>query len=281
MSEYTVLIAEDEEIILQSLMRLPRWEELGFSTVIGAKNGQDGLEKIERYHPDLVVTDVKMPFLDGIGMLERSIGPLGYKAVIISGYEEFSFAKRAISLGVSEYLLKPIDIDELEEVVRRLLDQLPSARRQSELGELPAFCREQARAVLDIEAVRAAPIHNKDVLSLLDYITRHYAERFSLAQLSEQYHISSSYLNGKFKNATGYAINDFVNRYRILRSMLLLTGSDMRIYEVAQAVGFEDYKYFIMVFKKYMGVPPAKFFETADRAPGEPDSGRPAQTEKE
>lgn len=118
MSEYTVLIAEDEEIILQSLMRLPRWEELGFSTVIGAKNGQDGLEKIERYHPDLVVTDVKMPFLDGIGMLERSIGALGYKAIIISGYEEFSFAKRAISLGVSEYLLKPIDIDELEEVVR-------------------------------------------------------------------------------------------------------------------------------------------------------------------
>ena len=169
MSEYTVLIAEDEEIILQSLMRLPRWEELGFSTVIGAKNGQDGLEKIERYHPDLVVTDVKMPFLDGIGMLERSIGALGYKAIIISGYEEFSFAKRAISLGVSEYLLKPIDIDELEEVVRRLLDQLPSAHRQSELGELPAFCREQARAVLDIEAVRAAPIHNKDVLSLLDY----------------------------------------------------------------------------------------------------------------
>ena len=281
MSEYTVLIAEDEEIILQSLMRLPRWEELGFSTVIGAKNGQDGLEKIERYHPDLVVTDVKMPFLDGIGMLERSIGALGYKAVIISGYEEFSFAKRAISLGVSEYLLKPIDIDELEEVVRRLLDQLPSARRQSELGELPAFCREQARAVLEIDPVRAAPSNNEDARSLLDYITRHYAERFSLAQLSEQYHISSSYLNGKFKNATGYAINDFVNRYRILRSMLLLTGSDMRIYEVAQAVGFEDYKYFIMVFKKYMGVPPAKFFETADRAPGEPDSGRPAQTEKE
>ena len=137
MSEYTVLIAEDEEIILQSLMRLPRWEELGFSTVIGAKNGQDGLEKIERYHPDLVVTDVKMPFLDGIGMLERSIGALGYKAIIISGYEEFSFAKRAISLGVSEYLLKPIDIDELEEVVRRLLDQLPSAHRQSELGSFP------------------------------------------------------------------------------------------------------------------------------------------------
>ena len=93
--------------------------------------------------------------------------------------------------------------------------------------------------------------------------------------------VSSSYLNGKFKNATGYAINDFVNRYRILRSMPLLTGSDMRIYEVARAVGFEDYKYFIMVFKKYLGVSPAKFFETADRAPGESDSGRPAQTEKE
>lgn len=63
--------------------------------------------------------------------------------------------------------------------------------------------------------------------------------------------------------------------------MPLLTGSDMRIYEVARAVGFEDYKYFIMVFKKYLGVSPAKFFETVDRAPGESDSGRPAQTEKE
>ncbi len=281
MREYTVVIAEDEEIILQSLIRLPHWKELGFSRVIGARNGQQGLESIKEHRPDLVVTDVKMPFLDGIGMLEKSIEEYGYKAVIISGYEEFSFAKRAISLGVSEYLLKPIDIEELEGVVRRLLDKLPATRRQSELEALPESCREQARAMLDIDAVRRAPIHNRDVLSLLDYISEHFAERFSLSQLSEQYHISSSYLNGKFKNATGYALNDFVNRYRILRSMLLLTGSDLRVYEVAQAVGFEDYKYFIMVFKKYLGVSPAKFFEISQPTVPEPrGSAGTAQTEE-
>lgn len=281
MGEYTVVIVEDEEIILKSLMRIPPWEQFGFSSVIGAGNGQQGLEMIEAHRPDLVVTDVKMPFLDGISMLERSIDRFGYKAIIISGYEEFSFAKRAISLGVSEYLLKPIDIDELEAVVRRLLDKLPSAQRRSQLDALPGAYQQKAREVLDIDAVRAAPIHNRDVLSLLDYVAEHYAERFSLSHLAEQYHISSSYLNGKFKNATGYAFNDFVNRYRIVKSMLLLTGSDARIYEVAQAVGFEDYKYFIMVFKKYLGISPARFFETAGSALETPKLDEPGNTEKE
>ena len=105
---------------------------------------------------------------------------------------------------------------------------------------------------------------NEQVQKLLDYIRLHYHEKISLSELSEAYGFSSTYLNTKFKQETNYTFNDFLNRYRILQATDLLRQNRLKVYEVAEAVGFQDYKYFNQVFKKYVGQAPGKFINKLD-----------------
>ena len=98
---YRVLLVEDEDIIRRGLLFAVDWLRSDCVVVGEAVDGADGLQKIAELTPDIVITDVKMPYLDGLGMLEQSRGS-GYEAIILSGYDEFSYAKKAISLDVAE-----------------------------------------------------------------------------------------------------------------------------------------------------------------------------------
>ena len=127
-----VLLVEDEDIIRRGLLYAVDWLKEDCVVVGEAIDGVDGLEKIDTLRPDIVITDVKMPYLDGLGMLEQS-RDRGYEAIILSGYDEFSYAKRAISLDVTEYLLKPVDFDALHESLVRAKERL---RRRAETRRL-------------------------------------------------------------------------------------------------------------------------------------------------
>lgn len=117
---YKVLIVEDEDIMRKGLMFMPKWQEIDCIVVGEAANGKEGLEKIQKHKPDIVIVDINMPVMDGLEMLEKSIREYGYDAIIISGYGEFDYARRGISLGVSEYLLKPVNYSKLYEAIRKI-----------------------------------------------------------------------------------------------------------------------------------------------------------------
>ena len=117
---HKVLIVEDEDIMRKGLMFMPKWQEVDCIVVGEAVSGQDGLEKIRRLQPDIVIVDINMPVMDGLEMLEKSIEEYGYDAIIVSGYGEFEYAQKGISLGVTEYLLKPIDYTKLYEAIRKI-----------------------------------------------------------------------------------------------------------------------------------------------------------------
>ena len=106
---YKVLLVEDEEIIRKGLMYLVDWEKEDCVVVGEAGDGVEGTEKIRKLRPDMVITDVRMPFLSGLDMLEQTRS-IPYAAIVISGYDEFEYAKRAIKLGVKDYIVKPIDL---------------------------------------------------------------------------------------------------------------------------------------------------------------------------
>lgn len=118
---YTVIIADDEEEIRKRIVRKVKWEELGFRVVGEAENGIEALEMIEKMEPDLLLTDIRMPFLSGIELARqvREIRPT-VQIAFLSGFDEFSYAQQAIQYNVISYILKPISSNELTEEMRKI-----------------------------------------------------------------------------------------------------------------------------------------------------------------
>ncbi|USF26840.1 HTH-type transcriptional activator RhaR [Firmicutes bacterium ASF500] len=129
MEEYRVLLADDEEEIRTGISRKIDWPRLGFSLVGEAGNGEEALELAEQLRPDVVLTDIKMPFMDGLELCRRLRQSLpAAKLVVFSGFDDFEYARQAVSMGVSEYILKPINAPELTAVLTKLREQLDRQR---------------------------------------------------------------------------------------------------------------------------------------------------------
>lgn len=125
MNNYTLLLVDDEEEVVQIIIKKLNWEALGFSVVGYASNGVKALEMVEEFQPDVVMTDIKMPYMDGIE-LTRKIKE-NYpetKVLVFTGFDEFEYAKEAVHMGVEEYILKPINSIELSEVFSQLREKL-------------------------------------------------------------------------------------------------------------------------------------------------------------
>ena len=110
MNLYTVLLVDDEEEVIRVIMKKLNWENLGFSVIGYANNGIKALEMVEEYQPDVVMTDIRMPYMDG---LELSHGiRMEYpatKLLLFTGFDEFEYAKEAIHLKIADYILKPVN----------------------------------------------------------------------------------------------------------------------------------------------------------------------------
>lgn len=121
MNRYSVLLVDDEEFVFQVMMKKLNWEEMGFSIDGYARNGVEALEKADELQPDVVMTDIKMPYMDGLTLCRKlkELNP-NIKVIIFSGFDDFEFAKEAIKLEAEEYILKPIDSEELRSVFERI-----------------------------------------------------------------------------------------------------------------------------------------------------------------
>ncbi len=137
MGAYRVILVDDEEEIRRGIARRIDWKKLGFELIGDAENGQEALEKIEQLEPDVVMTDIRMPFMDGLTLCARIRQKYpSMKLLLFSGYDDFEYAKQAIKLNVSEYILKPVKMEELSGIlirVRRKLDEEIEQRRNIDL----------------------------------------------------------------------------------------------------------------------------------------------------
>ena len=136
MDTYTVLLVDDEEEVIQVIMRKINWEGLGFSVIGYANNGVKALEMVEEFQPDVVMTDIKMPYMDGMELANHIKAEYPTtKILFFTGFDEFDYAKEAIHLEAEEYILKPVNSVELINVFTQLkikLDQEISEKRSVE-----------------------------------------------------------------------------------------------------------------------------------------------------
>lgn len=167
MGLYRIMLVDDEEEVRKAIIRKMDWEQLGFTVVGDAENGQEALEKLEQLEPDVVITDIRMPYMDGLTLTARIREKYpSMKILIFSGYDDFDYAKQAIKLHVSEYILKPVNGQELAVILNRIranLDEEIEQRRnidrlrESYLGSLPIlrelFLNDLVRRTTDVAAV--------------------------------------------------------------------------------------------------------------------------------
>ena len=242
-----VLIVEDENLIRKKLLHFIDYDALGMVVVADGSNGVEGVDLIKKYQPDIVLADINMPEKDGLDMIKET---LDYDciAIIISGYDYFSYAQRALKYGVTDYLLKPISLDDLKEALINAREIIYKKRNViSQKTDL--------ENAVDISLNPL--IKDSTVLEMIDYIKNNYEEKISISDLSKELAYSESMLNRKFKKEVHITFNEYLNRYRINKAIDLLKNSDYNITEIAYMCGYSSAKYFARVFKKYLGMSPS------------------------
>lgn len=243
-----VLVVEDEEMIRRGIVLAVDWAALGCVVVGEAANGEDGLEAVERYAPSLIITDLKMPRMDGIEML-RQLRERGSDAfvIILTAYDSFEYAQSALRLGAVDFLLKPFHDGDLELAVTALRRRLESKHNQ-ESPLIPGIKKGDK---------------SKYVLETMAYISDHYNDpAISVGSIAAHLCISEGHLSHTFKKETDYTLLNYLTRYRIHKAMELLRDCRVKVYEVADMVGYKDITYFSATFKKVVGITPSEYQDT-------------------
>ncbi len=273
-----LLIAEDEEIIRKGLVMSPAWPKYDCVVVGAARDGVEGLELIRKEHPDIVLADIRMPRMDGIRMIREGLKDWDFYSIILTSYSEFELARQAIQVGVSAYLLKPVDEDELAETLEELKKKIQHAMKSEQaerISQDPATPEDGSWQVFELAK------HSTDyyVRETWRMVRDHYQEKLSINDIAEALEISASFLSRRLKKTLNVSFVDLLNQYRIWEAIALLKQGNRRIYEISDLTGFSDYKYFCSVFKKYTGCSPTRFIQNGEatarpEAPAQGISGK-------
>ena len=244
---YNVLVVEDEEIIRKGIILSIPWEEFNCHVIGEAENGEEGKSLIESLKPDIVITDIDMPVKDGLTMLAETKFISDYAAIILTGYSEFEYAREAIRLGISSYVLKPLNMKEMKEALEQAMLESQNIYRLRQINQKTPEL-EDIHLIDDVKTSSDALVN-----SILTYITQNYKKKISLSDLAEEFHYSERYISQKFQRALNTTVIEYLNRYRMQKALELLKDGTMPLSEIGWECGIGEYKYFNFVFKKYIG----------------------------
>lgn len=215
----------------------------------GFRDRSGGEIRISAYRTeeDLIVTDIRMPKLDGIEMLRR-LREEGNRAhvVFLTAYSDFSYAQSALKLGAADYLLKPFHDGELEETIARI-----RSRAQAAAPAAPAA---------PVLPEGQGPEKSKYVREALTYLSEHYNDPdISVSSVARSLGVSDGHLSHVFKKETSYTLSAYLTNYRMHKATELLRDCRVKVYEVAESVGYRDITYFSSAFKKSVGMSPSEY----------------------
>lgn len=236
-----ILIVDDEYKTRESLAKLISRLFPDFQIIGEAENGIEGARQIQTLHPDLVITDIKMPKMDGLSMIENvwATSPDTHY-LLLTGYADFEYAQQAIRLPVIDYLLKPIGVTELRTVLEQISKKI------------------QKNAFSTYNTIEVNT-NSEFVSYVINDMHKNYATRLYLDEYAAKFHITPEYASNLFTKETGLNFSTYLKKLRIEKAKELLMQSNLKIYEIALRTGYTDPKYFCRVFKEITGKSPKSF----------------------
>lgn len=248
---YKVMIVDDEPIIVEGLSRSIAWEKWNCKVVATANDGLEGKQAVEENKPNIIFLDINMPEMDGLTMIAaiKSEFP-NLQICVLTGYRDFEYAREAIRLGVTRFLLKPSNMDELEEAIETMCTNL---KNKGIVGEEETNASAETDSTGE-EGKKESASSSFIVKNALNYIEENYTQKLTLGEVAEKTYVSQWHLSKLLNRHTGQSFSDILNHVRIEHAKELLKDPSLRIGDISEQVGFLDLAHFSRVFKKQEGV---------------------------
>lgn len=252
---YKVVIVDDEPIIVEGLTRSIPWEKWNCKVVATGYSGMEGIELIEKEKPDILFSDIRMPKLDGLTMIAavKSQYPQ-MEITILTGFSDFEYAREAIRIGVTRFLVKPSKMDELEEAVAAMVKNLKDKEQEEPVQRDVSASETEIVKVPEAEEGEESAASSFIVNNALKYMEENYREKLKLQDVAEQVYVSQWHLSKLLNRYKGQSFSDILNNIRIEKAKELLKDPALRIGDIADMVGFLDMAHFSRVFKKQTGI---------------------------
>lgn len=216
------IIVDDEPAVFTIISHFIEKEKLSIEIVGNAQNGIEALELLKENDVQLIFLDIHMPYMDGFKLIENEPDR---NYIIITAYDSFKYAQRAIRLGVKDIILKPIDYKQLLQAITRVIGWKIT--------------------------------ENPTLNNILEYINTNYYEKLDLTTLSNLFYVSPSHILRLFTKYMGINTISYIHKVRIKNAIKLLKEEDLSIKEVAEKTGYNNLNNFYKYFKEYTGVTPA------------------------
>ncbi|MHA6485465.1 response regulator transcription factor [Paenibacillus sp. strain BS8-2] len=246
---WRTIIVEDELPARTSLRKLLAKTELSIEIVGEACDGEEGLALIRELEPDIVFSDIHMPVMDGVKLLQtvREEG-LECRFLMLTAFSEFEYARQAVEYGASGYLLKlSLDLKSLRQALEKVIAELG---KQEKLRKADKWFPDKSEE---------SPTDHPEMNRIIVFLEEHYAEDISLKRMAELISMDASYVSDLFKRKTGMTLTHYIQQRRIQAAKMLLSETERTVSDIGQQVGFENDNYFIKIFKRWCNVTPNEY----------------------
>ncbi len=240
---FSVVVVEDEKLIAKNIAKNIELVNNNFKVISIESNGEDALVYIKEHTPNVIFTDIQMPVMNGIELIKQISEYNNYiKCIVLSGHDDFAYAKSAIDYGVFAYLLKPVNLDELSNILKRLEHTFLSTHEMlSAEQKLPSYSSSEIAALIK------------------KYIEQNYQKPIDLNIIADHFSFSPSYLTKIFVKHTNITPSKYILNYRISIAKQLLGDFSLNINTIANMVGYTDPFHFSKTFKQVAGMSPASY----------------------
>lgn len=252
---YSLLIADDEVLIRKGIQKLIDLKKLEIADIYEATTGKEAVEIFYEFKPDIVLLDINMPKINGLIVAEKiKLCSPKVKIAMITGYNYFDYAQKAIKIGVDDYILKPVSKKDISEIILKLVHSIKSERKSKEVEK---YISEVSN--LETSEIKIKKDYRNRIQEIVD--SSFVDTQFTLTTLAEKMDLSSGYLSSIFKKFFGLSFQDYLLQKRMERAKILLLTTELKNYEIAEKIGFDDVNYFGLKFKKFYSVSPKQYKE--------------------
>lgn len=246
---YRVMLVEDDEAVRYVYSRMNVWEKCGFQIAAEAGNGLQAMEEINKNPVDVIFTDIRMPFMDGITLMKKILeNQPNMLFVFISSYNEFEYAREGLRLGAVDYIVKPMGQTDLEPVLVRV-------------GELLDTRMDGKKVLKILERIipEKSVLSDSLIMNLAVYLEKNMQRNLSIEEIGDALGMNKDYLGKQIKNKTGLTFRTLYNQVKIEYAKPLLRSGQYKVYEISEWLGYSSPDYFSQLFKSVVKMTPAEY----------------------